>query len=286
MQVSEKEQTPHTFIGVVDRYLNQVAIVFPLWSVLTLVFVVLVVGCTRSLLRRSHLLFPHFHLINEFLGTFGWICTSLEGVVVGAMWSREAGLMLLFIRLLLAPYLFKGAYTSPCSALFDIFKNNDYSKKEFIRFFEILAVQVLASLCAVVYVIRVTWRFLADISDDHFHFNGIEQAYYLQVWSMYGFGIEFFTTAISFSFRFILRESIFRVLLESTLVTYLVYRFSPLSGAMMNPLVALSNLLPWSSLDLPGCIEHAFVFWLAPFMGTFLAISLFRRYSRIKHHVD
>ena len=260
---------------------------FPLWSVFTLLFIVLLVSATRSLLKRSLMLRPHFHLINEFLGTFGWICVSLEGVVVGVIWSRSAGLLLLFIRLFLAPYLFIDAYTSPCAALFDIFKDKPYSRKGFIRFFEILTVELLASLCAIVYVIHIVWRFLANtVSDDHFHFNDLEQIYYLQVWSMYGFGIEFITTAVAFSFRFFLGMSVYRVLLESAFVTLLVHWFSPLSGAMMNPLVALSNLLPWTSLDILGCVEHAFVFWVAPFMGTFLAISLFRRYSRVKQHVD
>lgn len=280
-------ETPYTLVGVVDWYLDQAAVVFPLWSVSTLLFVVLLVSITRSLLQRSFVLRPHFHLINEFLGTFGWICTSLEGVVVGVIWSRSAGLLLLFIRLILAPYLFTDAYTSPCAALFDIFKDQPYSRKGFVRFFEILAVELLASLCAIAYVIHIVWRFLAvTVSDDHFHFSGLEQAYYLQVWSMYGFGIEFVTTALAFSFRFFLGPSIYRVILESSFITLLVFQFSPLTGAMMNPLVALSNLLPWTSLDILGCVEHAFVFWIAPFMGTILTISLFRRYSRVKHHVD
>ena len=275
-------------MGVVDWYLDQAAIVFPLWSLLTHVFVVLFLYATRYLLQRSFVLRPHFHLVNEFLGTFGWICFSLEGIVVGVIWSRYAGLIMLFIRLFLAPYLFKGAYISPCGALFVIFKNKPtYSREGFVRFLEILAVQLLATLCAIPCVVRFMWRFLADtVSDDHFHFNGIEQAYYLQVWSMYGFGIEFFTTALCFTFQFVLEASMFRVLLESTLITFLVYRFSPLTGAMMNPLVALSILLPWNSLDLFGCVEHVFVFWVAPFLATFLMISLFRRYSRVKQHLD
>ena len=280
-------KAPYTLVGVVDWYLDQAAVVFPLWSVFTLLFIVLLVSITRSLLQRSLVLRPHFHLINEFLGTFGWICTSLENVVVGVIWSRPVGLLLLFIRLILAPYLFTDAYTSPCAALFDIFKDKPYSRKGFVRFFEILAVELLASLCAIAYVVHIVWRFLADtVSDDHFHFSGLEQVYYLQVWSMYGFGIEFITTAVAFLFDFFLGPSVYRVILESTLITLLVHQFSPLSGAMMNPLVALSNVLPWTSLDIVGCVEHAFVFWVAPFMGTFLTISLFRRYSHVKHHVD
>lgn len=280
-------KTPLTLVGVVDWYLDQAAVVFPLWSVFTLLLVVFLVSITRSLLKRSLVLRPHFHLINEFLGTFGWICTSLENVVVGVIWSRYAGLLLLFIRLILAPYLFIDAYISPCGALFDIFKDKPYSTKGFVRFLEILAVELLASLCAIAYVIHVVWRFLAEtVSDDHFHFSGLEQVYYLQVWNMYGFGIEFITTAIAFSFRFFLGASVYRVILEAILITLLVYQFSPLSGAMMNPLVALSNVLPWTSLDILGCVEHAFVFWVAPFLGTFLTISLFRRYSRVKQHVD
>jgi hypothetical protein len=282
-----EDKTPLTLVGVVDWYLDQAAVVFPLWSVFTLLLVVFLVSITRSLLQRSLVLRPHLHLINEFLGTFGWICTSLENVVVGMIWSRSAGLLLLFIRLILAPYLFTDAYTSPCAALFDIFKDKPYSRKGFVRFFELLAVELLASLCAIVYVFHVVWRFLSEtVSDDHFHFSGLEQVYYLQVWSMYGFGIEFITTAVAFSFRFFLEASVYRVLLESIFITVLVYQFSPLSGAMMNPLVALSNLLPWTSLDVFGCVEHAFVFWVAPFLGTILTISLYRRYSRVKQHID
>lgn len=277
----------NTFVGVVDWYLDQAAVVLPLWSLLTHVFILFLLFVVRYLLQHSRLLQPHFQLVLEFLGTFGWICFSLEGVVVGVIWSRYAGLLLLFSRLFLAPYLFRGAYTSPCGALFDIFKDKPYSKKGFIQFFEILAVQLLATLCAIACIVRIMWRFLADtVSDDHFHFSGVEQAYYLQVWSMYGFGIEFVTTALCFTFRFFLDNNVFRVLLESTLTTYLVYRFSPLTGAMMNPMVALSILLPWNSLDLVGCVEHVFVFWVAPFAATILMISLFRGYHRVKQHVE
>lgn len=282
----QREET-YTFVGVVDWYLDQVSVVFPVWSALTHLLVLLVVFGTRSLLQRSLLLRPHSHLINECLCTFGWICFSLEGVVVGVIWSRNAGLLLLFIRLFLAPYLFKDSYTSPCGALFDIFKDKPYSRERFVRFLEILAVQLLGTLCAVVYVVRVMWRFLADtVSDDHYHFDGIEQAYFLQVWSMYGFAIEFVTTAICFSLRFYLQMSVLRVFLESLLTTFLVFLCSPLTGAMMNPLVALSLLLPWNSLDLIGCLEHVFVFWVAPFIATFLMISLYRRSNCDKQHAE
>ena len=285
--VHKEEVQAHTFVGVVDWYLDQAAVVFPLWSVLTYLFVVFLVLVTKSLVQRSNLLRPHLHIVNEFLGTFGWICISLEGVVVGVIWSRNAGILLLFIRLFLAPYLFKDAYISPCGALFDIFKDKPYSTQGFVTFLKILAAQLAGTLCAMACIVRLVWRFLAEtVSDDHFHFNGLEQSYYLQVWHMYGFGIEFITTALCFSFRFFLDMSVLRVFLESSLITYLVYMVSPLTGAMMNPLVALSLLLPWNSLDLFGCVEHFFVFWIAPFMATFLMISLFKIFSRVKYHAD
>lgn len=286
MKLVEKQET-NTLVGVVDWYLDQAAVVFPLWSALTHVLVVLMVYVAKAALGGSRLLRPHMHLINEFLGTFGWICFSLEGVVVGVIWNRTAGLALLFIRLFLAPYLFKDSYTSPCGAFFDIFKDKPYSKNEFVHFFKILAAQLLATLVAVVYIVGVMWRILAEtVSDDHFHFNKLELAYYLQVWSMYGFGLELLMTALCFSLRFVLKASALRVLLESTLTTYLVYQFSPLTGAMMNPLVALSLLLPWTSLDLVGCAEHFVVFWIAPFIATFVMLHLYKRYSRVKLHSD
>ena len=156
-----------------------------------------------------------------------------------------------------------------------------------MRFFKILSVQLLATLVGVVYVAGVMWRILAEtVSDDHFHFNKLELAYYLQVWSMYGFGMELIMTAFSFCSRFILEAGIIRNFLDSALCTFFVYRFSPLTGAMMNPLVALSLLLPWTSLDLVGYAEHFAVFWISPFIATVVMLHLYKWYTRTKLHSD
>ena len=250
----------------------------PFWSVLAHIVVALPVLLCQSLLKRS----AYFRPINEFLCSFLWTAWSLECVVIG---SSTLAPFILFLRLLVPRYAFRGAYTNPCSALFECMEKGLRRQRHFKNLFSSIAIEVIATFFAIIYC-YVMWNVLGStISEDHRQFLGAKPEYFLQVSLLPGFLMELFLTFVAWIPKLVMKDSLHMVLVQASLTTCLVVQFSGSTGAFMNPVTALSFVLAWHRLGATArLLEHFIVYWGGPLVGTALAVAMAQYHKR--NHMD
>ena len=275
------------------QQLSNLTTLFPFWSyVIHIVVILLVVGFKKVLItskvERRWMSSPSFRFLNEFLVSIVWVVCSLECTVVGVTWSRISVLVVMALRLLLAPPFLSHAHFNPCCTFYQYLLNDRTGRRmgsiwNYVLHFlaEVLAIPVgmLLSLAM--------WKFLAlyNISQDHTHFLKAQPDFFLSVSTLAGFSIELSVSFVMFLPGILFSETQAIRVMQVLLVTLLVSVFGPLTGAFMNPMVALSYLLMWHHgiLDTSSIAVHLFVFWVGPLVGTAMAVGVARRSFQKQH---
>lgn len=264
-------------------YLDHLSLHFPLWSVLLHLLVLIIVLSGQSFAAAGWITSAVFGPINEFLCSFAWVAWTLETLVLSYTWSPTLALTFLFLRLLLAPYIFKGGYANPCAVFYQCVWNGLLSSWSIFHFCFYVSLEMVAAVCGV-YFTMAYWSLVGEtISRDHKFFLDSKFEYFLQSSPMYGSGVEMFVTLLMFAPRIFLSPSLIRGTLESVVTVTLIIQFQSMTGAMMNPMVAFACTLPWHSLDSYGYVTHFLVFWVGPFIGTALAVYLAKAWAKRMH---
>ena len=248
-------------------------------SLLTHALVALVLLAARRALRGHSRLFAS---ANEVLVTFLWSSWCLEGLLLGTLVSPYLALLVLFLRLLLLPYLTRGAYLCPCAVL-------DQSwALPWPRLLPLLlsktALQLLGMAVGVVSSL-LTWMVLGStISELHKHFMALRVSSFLTVSPAVGFALEFGMTFLCFVPRLLMSRGHLLVITKSAVICCLVFLLSGFTGAFMSPIVALSHELACNPASLSPS-SHLLVYWLAPMLATAMFVRA-ERALRPKTHLS
>ncbi len=253
----------------------------PYWSLSGHVAVAALVFPLRGLLfpalahRTSH---PYFQPVNEFLCSFLWVFWTLECMVIDHTTSSSLALSTLFVRMLIAPYIFHGACVNPA---FNVYTHLRLGVKPqaILAVVHNVLIELLAMGCAVVFV-SVQWNLLGMVSLQHHDFLSVQdRSYMLQVTPISGFLTELITTFIALLPIVLIRQSFLAVLVSACLTLCLIFQVEAATGAFMNPLNALAVTLTFhmDKLAVWDCLVHILVYWYGPYMGAGLAAVLANR---------
>ena len=238
---------------------------FPPWSLASHFIVAAALLSLQQVVRKSR----HFSIANEFLCTVLWVSWTLECYVIGFASSSLHALVVLFVRLLLGPILFQGAYVNPCNCVFAAVEERSGKKLP-----TYLLVQLVAMVTALVYS-TLSWRFLSQwLSDIHQSFLDSRPNPFLQVPAWAGFSLELAMTFACFLPRLAMRQGFPCTFISALITCVLIFLLETTTGAFMNPLLAASSSLVWHSLSLREYLVHFVVYWVGPIAGSVLAARL------------
>lgn len=248
----------------------------PYWSLSGHVAIAVLILPLRSLLFPSHRLHthPYFPPVNEFLCSFLWVVWSLECMVISHATSTSLALATLFLRMIIAPYIFKGACVNPAYNVFTHLRQGGRPRALKLMLQNVL-MEVLAMVCAVLFV-SVQWRLLAQFSSQHQEFLIEDKSYMLNVTPLTGFLEELFTTFIALLPVVLMGESFLTVLVSASLTMCLIPMAEAATGGYMNPLNAMASAITFhmDKLTPVDYIVHIVVYWLGPYLGSGLAAVL------------
>lgn len=254
-----------------------------LWSITIHIVVFLVILKTQQQLAsyayESH--GTRYFTISEFLFSVAWVVLSLENTMIFVMMSETSGVIVLGLRLFVSSIFFQKMFGNPCGALYVYLSRwNTRTPSTLIR-------PLCAQILAIPFGICITltlWNMLATVNKDYSIFlekKDIE--YFLSVHPGKGFLVEATVSFLMFLPGIFISKSTSTLMsfLEAVFDVFLVHIFGGVTGAFMNPMVAVSCYLMWH-YHYTGAWEHMFVFFLGPLVGTTLAVCVARYYKR-KH---
>ena len=258
--------------------LEAVAVAVPAWSVFSHILIAVLAFPVQSLVQRSSYSKP----INEFLCSLLWTAWSLECVVIGSTRSFPVALFTLFIRLMVVPYVFRGAYGNPCTVLHDHLSKGLKWRQQVIGICSYVGIEMAAMVCGVMYC-TVMWSILGEsMSQDHKQFLDTKLDRFLQVPLPVGFLVELFLAFVMYMPGLLMKASFYRVLVEALFVIFLVATFSGFTGAFMNPMVAIACNLAWSN---HGLLDHLLVYWCGSLVGAALAVMVAKLQNSRESHL-
>ena len=272
---------------------------FPIWSyVIHAITVCLVIGCRSAIsavLKRggtsqAAIIFKFF---DELLSSTAWVVFSLECPVVGITRSKTSLLAIIALRLFLAPPFLGSTHFNPCGTLYryllGVGVDQDITKPSLRTSLVHLLAETLAIPLGSL-ISMATWTILAEnnLSSDHTYFLDAQPEFFLSVSSPTGFVIELSISFVMFLLSILLPETRVYRISQVLLMTFLISIFGPMTGAFINPMVALTFLLMWhrGMLGLSALASHFFVFWLGPLVGTAMAVGVVRTYFIQKSRVE
>lgn len=268
--MTNREDSPDT-VSVVYSMVG----LFPIWSVLSQLVAVMILIGTQNLLLKNKTTRKHFDVLNEFLCSFAWVWWSMETILLSYTRSPSVGLLSLFLRLVIYPYISHGAPNNPLTSLYIYFTKTDPKRRKFSRFCLSVAIQLFTMVLALTYC-HYYWRFLGVmVSNDHLGFLEAKFNYFLRTSPLYGLLNELFLAFAMYVPSIFLPPSFFLIVVDSVFVVILIINFNTLTGAYMNPISALSSTLYWHDLAPQDYLVHIIVFWLGPFVGTRMAALLY-----------
>ena len=248
--------------------LEALDVLVPIWSVCSHLLITAIVLTSRTLVQRS----AYFKPANEFLCSTLWVVWTLEGVFLSHTRSSNLSLFVLFIRLLVAPYILLGAHSNPCSALRDCLKKR-LDQRQVFKLCSNVGIQVAAATCGMTYC-TVLWTILGrSMSHEYRDFLKVTFDSFLHVSIPNGFLVELLVTFGMFAPSLLIKRSFFLVVIEAAFVVFLVAMFSRFTGAFMNPMAALACNLAWRN---HGLLDHVLVYWGGPIVGTTLSVVVAR----------
>ena len=234
---------------------------------------------------------PLYKFFNEFVASVAWVVWALENITVFTMWSRPSGFLILGLRLFFGPFLLRQAYFNPCVLVFK-FLIDKRSQGEISRnggpFILLLAQLVAVPVGIAVHLIL--WTFLAKsaLSEYHDHFLSEEVIHFLRVPILVGFIIETFLAFLMFLPGLYISQVIPAQFTGTLFSLLLIFIFGPWTGALMNPIVALSFWIMWhyGSVGLWTTAVHVFVYWAGPMTGAAMAAGVARFMVGTKQHME
>lgn len=248
-----------------------------IWTVTIHIVVFLVILKTKQLASYdSH--GNRYFTMYEFLFSVGWVVLSLENTMIFIMMSETSGVVVLGLRLFVSSIFFQKMFGNPCGTLYV------YLSRWNTRKASTLICPLCAQVLAIPFGICITltvWNILATVNKDYSIFLEKEIEYFLSVHPGKGFLVEATVSFLMFLPGIFISTSTstFLSFLEAIFDVFLVHTFGGVTGAFMNPMVALSCYLMWH-YHYTGAWEHMFVFFLGPLVGTMMAVGVARYYKR------
>ena len=218
-----------------------------------------------------------YFTIIEFLFSVAWVVLSLENTMIFIMMSETSGVAFLGLRLFVSSIFFQNMFGNPCGALYVYL--NRWNTRKASTLIRPLCAHVLAIPFGI-YITLSLWNILATVNKDYSIFLEKEIEYSLSVHPGKGFLAEAMVSFLMFlPSIFISTPTTILSFLETIYDVFLVHLFGDVTGAFMNPMVALSCYLMWHYHHTDAW-EHMFVFLLGPLVGTIMAVAVARWYKR------
>ena len=256
----------------------------PAWSLLSQLFILLLAFGAASLAPKTS---PRYQTVNEFLCSVVWVAWGLEGAALAYTYSSNLSLLNLFIRLVLCPYLLRGAFFNPVNVFLSRLQEDkvDHHRRPIQELLSLVAMEILGTFCGVYYYYFV-WSVLGvTVSPDHDRVMEGEIEYFLRVSPVYGFALELAMTFICYLPSLFMKQELPRIVIEAAIIVSLVMSFGSSTGAFMNPISALSFILTWHTYELTmtDYLTYFAVFWLGPCAGAWL-VAMVGRIKTQKTH--
>ncbi|EDO35733.1 predicted protein [Nematostella vectensis] len=252
-----------------------------LWSVAAII-VVFLLGEIGRMIVKTNMLPRHYKYASELISSFQFSACIFELVVIGRFYSPYVGIACSFILLFLknSEYIFDGSAANPCGLLEGVVCK--LKKPWFLNFVLTVLFQFSGALLSFP-VMRFMWQ--KTNSEMHFKQLNSELGTTLQVPIIIGFAIEVFTTFVVTMVDFVTRGEMrrFNPILRSTTCIAVCYALTGTTGVWMNPVFAtVHTFLFTTGKEL--LLEHLFVFWVGPILGTLVAIGI--DFKTHKHEVQ
>lgn len=245
-----------------------------IWSFTAIVGAFLLGETARFLLkkvipRRS----PHHHYVGELISSFEFSAGVFEVAVIGRYYSTLLGFICSFTFLFLknSEYILDRKAANPCGLLERIVSRG-LRRSWVVDFVTKVSSQLTGALLAFPFM-KLIWQSTA--SEIHFRQLSRGLSSSLEVSVLVGFAIEitatFLLTMIDFLTRGGLRK--FNPFVRAGACVLICYALTGTTGVWMNPVFATVHTFLFTD-GKEDILEHLFVFWVAPIIGTLVAIAI------------
>lgn len=242
-----------------------------IWS-LAAIAVVFVLGDTLRLFLRKVLPRGLYECATDFISSFQLSACVFEISVIGNFYNGWVAVSCSFILLTLKnmEYIFDGAAANPCGLLERVVKQKT-SAALLTDFLAKSISQLLGAMLSFPFI-QTLWQYTSS----EFHSNQLSKELLstLEVSLFVGFGVEVGATFLSTMSDFVSRGNLQRYnpVIRSTACIVVCLMLGRTTGTWMNPALATVHIFMFSpSKEL--LMEHVFVFWVGPMLGTLIAIS-------------
>lgn len=209
----------------------------------------------------------------ELISTFEFSAAVFEIAVIGKHYSTALGFICSFCFLCLknTAYILDGLSANPCGLLEGIVKKKS-RKSWIIDFVTTVCSQLTGALLAFPFM-QFVWKSTA--SELHFkHLNkGLSSS--LEVSLLFGFLVEVVTTFVLTMIDLLTRGGlrVFNPYIRAIACVVICYALTGTTGVWMNPVFATVHSFLFTKAK-EDIIEHMFVFWVGPIIGTLIALSV------------
>lgn len=244
------------------------------WSFTAIVGAFLLGETTRTLLkrvipRRS----PYHHYVGELISSFEFSAGVFEVAVIGRYYSTLLGFICSFTFLFLknSEYILDRKAANPCGLLEGIVSRGA-RKSWVVDFVTKVSSQLTGALLAFPFM-KFIWQSTA--SEIHFKQLSRGLSSSLEVPVSFGFAIEITATFILTMIDFLTRGGLrkFNPLVRAGACVLICYALTGTTGVWMNPVFATVHTFLFTDAK-EDILEHLFVFWVAPIIGTLVAIAI------------
>lgn len=242
-----------------------------LWSLAAISAGYVVGELLRFVLRRllPKLYYPY---ANEIISTFQLSVCVFEISVIGRFYNVWIALGCSFLLLTLknAEYIFEGALANPCGLLEGLVYKKGYWVADNVAK---IAFQLIGALLSFPFIQMLLWQ--STWSGLHYQQvrKGLRST--LEVSLLFGISIEILATFVTAMSDFLSRDGLkkYNPIIRSGLCVVVCYFLAETTGTWMNPALATAHTFVFCTRK-EVILEHLFVFWLGPMIGTLSAIEV------------
>ena len=223
----------------------------------------------KVLPRRS----PYHHYVGELISSFEFSASVFEIAVIGKYYSTSLGFVCSFMFLFLknAEYILDRKAANPCGLLEGIV-NRGARRSWVVDFVTKVSSQLSGALLAFPFM-KFVWQSTA--SEIHFKQLSRGLSSSLEVSVLVGFAVEITTTFILTMIDFLTRGGLrkFNPHIRAGACVLICYALTGTTGVWMNPVFATVHAFLFTDAK-EDILEHLFVFWVGPIVGTLVAIAI------------
>lgn len=245
-----------------------------LWSFSTIFGGFFIGELTRFLLkkwltRKSR----HYYYAGELISAFEFSAAVFEIAVIGKYYSTFLGFVCSFLLLCLknTEYILDGLSANPCALLEGVVRRNA-RKSWMVDFVTKVCSQLTGALLAFPFM-----QFVWKSTSSELHFKQLNQGLSssLEVSLLVGFVVEITTTFLLTMTDFLTRGGLrlFNPYIRASACIVICYALTGTTGVWMNPVFATVHSFLFTKAK-EDILEHIFVFWAGPMVGTLIAISV------------